>query len=82
MAKKTSSSTKRYGTRYGKTVKDKAAKIEKQQRSKYVCPSCSREQVKRVALGIWECNKCGAKFANKAYTIGKPIKIQTSVTKL
>ncbi len=82
MAKKTSSSTKRFGARYGKTVKDKVASIEKQQRTKYTCPYCSREQVRRVATGIWECKKCGAKFANKAYTISKQAKIQTKVTKL
>ncbi len=82
MVKKSSNSTKRYGARYGKTVKDKVAAIEKQQRTLYTCPYCSREQVKRVASGIWECKKCSAKFANKAYTVGKQTKIQTKVTEL
>lgn len=75
-------STKRFGARYGKTVKDKFGVIESQQRQKYVCPSCSREQVKRVSLGIWQCTKCGNKFASKAYTVAKKAKIQTKVAEL
>ena len=29
-----------------------------------------------MSVGIWHCKKCGAKFTNKAYTVGKvaPIK--------
>lgn len=75
-------STKRFGARYGKTVKDKFGVIEQQQRQKYNCPSCSREQVKRVSLGIWQCSKCGTKFASKAYTVAKKAKIQTKITEL
>lgn len=83
MAKKSSSkSTKRFGSRYGKTTKDRFAAIEAQQRKKYTCPYCSREQVKREATGIWQCQKCGAKFASKAYTVTKTAKIQTTVTEL
>ena len=64
-------SVKRFGTRYGRTLKLKFGKIEVEQRKKHKCPYCAAVQVKRIALGIWSCTKCGAKFAARAYTIAK-----------
>jgi large subunit ribosomal protein L37Ae len=75
-------STKRFGSRYGKTNKVKFGAIEALQRKKYTCPSCSRDKVRRVSLGIWSCEKCGYKFTSKAYTIGKIQKIQSKTTEL
>ena len=60
---------KRFGARYGRRTKNKFAKVEKQQRAKHKCPYCNKTSVKRIALGIWKCNKCEIKFASKAYTI-------------
>ncbi|MFW5865691.1 MAG: 50S ribosomal protein L37ae [Nanoarchaeota archaeon] len=77
-----SKSTKRFGSRYGKTVKDKFGSIESMQRHKYKCPYCSREQVKRAGTGIWQCKKCDAKFASKAFTVREVPSIQTSVSEL
>ena len=65
-------SARRFGARYGTKPKHKFAKIEKEQRKKHKCPYCNYVQVKRVALGIWQCRKCDAKFTGRAYTIGKP----------
>ncbi len=62
------STGKRFGARYGSTVRHVFASIEKQQRSKQICPYCRKTQVKRVAAGIWECRKCKAKFTGRAYT--------------
>ncbi len=64
-------SIKRFGSRYGRTVKLKLAKIEKEQRKKHKCPYCNSLQVKRVAVGIWFCKKCKTKFTGKAYTLAK-----------
>ncbi|RJQ15511.1 50S ribosomal protein L37ae [Candidatus Woesearchaeota archaeon] len=68
---KTTYSTKRYGTRYGRRLREKAAVIEKEQRKSHKCPYCSYPKVKRIAAGIWQCGKCKAKFASRAYTITK-----------
>jgi len=61
-------STKRFGARYGRSTKAKFAQIEAQQRAKHKCPSCNKQGVKRVAMGIWQCMKCNVKFAGKAYS--------------
>lgn len=65
------SSAKKFGTRYGRTVRDKFAKIEKLQKQAYNCPFCSYPKVKRVSMGIWNCEKCKAKFTSKAFTVSK-----------
>ncbi len=75
-------STKRFGSRYGKTLKNRFGAIERMQHKRYVCPSCSREQVRRVDLGIWQCQKCGHKFTSKAFTVAKKQTIQTTVKEL
>lgn len=61
-------SVKRFGARYGRKPKKKLAKIESVLRKKQKCPYCNNIQVKRQAAGIWECKKCKARFAAKAYS--------------
>ena len=64
-------SVKRFGARYGRKPKIKFSKIEAEQRKLHKCPYCSKVAVKRIAVGIWNCRKCGVKFTGKAYTIAK-----------
>lgn len=73
MVKKTQKlgSVKRFGARYGRRVKNKLAKIEAIQKGKHKCPYCHSMKAKRIAFGIWNCKKCGAKFTGKAYSIKK-----------
>jgi len=79
MAKKvTYGSVKRLGTRYGRTLRFKLGKIESDQRKRHKCPYCTYVQVRRVSAGIWQCNKCGSKFTNKAYTVGKLASVTSS----
>ncbi|MBS3168296.1 50S ribosomal protein L37ae [Candidatus Woesearchaeota archaeon] len=68
---KRSGSTRRFGPRYGRTIKQKVEAIESKQKKKYECPSCNRINVKRLAKGIWECRKCSHKFAGKAFYLGE-----------
>ena len=78
MAAKKFGSVKRFGPRYGRTVKERLAKVEQEQRKAHKCPHCTYEQVKQESVGIFICKKCGAKFANKAYTVAKvaPVKVK------
>jgi|TARA_B100001971_G_C18146165_1_gene513172 large subunit ribosomal protein L37Ae len=62
-------STKRFGARYGRRVREKLAEIEKDQKKKQKCPYCNQLKVKRIAVGIWHCNKCKTKFAGRAYSL-------------
>ena len=64
-------SVKRYGPRYGRRVKHKVAKIESVQRKKHKCPYCHAIKVKRMAAGIWFCDRCKSKFTGKAYLLSK-----------
>ncbi len=64
-------SAKRFGARYGRTVKHRLAKVEKEQRKKHKCPYCAKSSVKRVFVGVWYCKSCGVKFTSRAYTVSK-----------
>ena len=65
-------SVKRYGVRYGRTTKYKAAQVEALYYGRRLkCPYCSKNRVKRVFAGVWQCHNCSVKFSAKAYTIEK-----------
>lgn len=64
-------STGRFGARYGLTIKQKVLAIEKKQKAKYECPSCTKVAVKRLAKGIWLCKKCHHKFTGKTFYLGE-----------
>ncbi|HTZ42060.1 MAG TPA: 50S ribosomal protein L37ae [Candidatus Omnitrophota bacterium] len=57
----------RFGARYGKKVRNKLADVESKQRLKQKCPYCGKSGVKRTSKGIWECGKCGKRFASDVY---------------
>ena len=57
----------RFGARYGRSVRSKLANVEQKQRQKQECPFCKKSGVKRISKGIWECSKCGKKFASDIY---------------
>jgi len=60
--------TGRFGPRYGRKIKVRLAKIEKEQKQKHQCPVCKKFKLNRIAAGIWECKGCHAKIAGGAYT--------------
>ncbi len=67
--KKSAGSAKRLGVRYGRTIRQKIGNIERELRSKHICPYCAKPKVKRLAAGIWECRGCNAKFSGAAYAV-------------
>ena len=58
----------RFGTRYGRVIRGRVSKIESVQKKRHICPRCNMPFVKRVASGVWQCKKCGLKFAGPAYS--------------
>ncbi|MFW6230621.1 MAG: 50S ribosomal protein L37ae [Nanoarchaeota archaeon] len=68
MAKKVHSRGGRFGTRYGKSTRDKISKAEQLVRSSKKSPFCNKNTVKRLSSGLWVCTKTGIKFTGRAYT--------------
>jgi len=69
--KKDLGSAKRFGARYGRTVKRRLAQVEREQKKRHKCPYCLKPAVKRVFTGVWYCKNCGVKFTSRAYTLSK-----------
>ena len=69
MAKRTKKvgSAGRLQARYGVRARTIVRNVEIQQKAKHICPSCGHKKVKRTSTGIWQCKKCGVKFAGGAY---------------
>lgn len=57
----------KFGTNYGMSLRKKWAGVDIKMRQPHKCPTCEKMAVKRLAAGIWECRKCGAKFSGGAY---------------
>ncbi len=62
-------SVKRFGVRYGRRVKEEFGKIEHMRASSSLCPFCRKKQMRRLAAGIWQCEKCNLKMAGGAYSV-------------
>lgn len=56
----------KYGVRYGLRVRKSNIDIGRLRKEK-LCPECLKPGLKRVSSGIWECRKCGIRFAGKAH---------------
>ncbi len=60
----------RFGSRYGKKIRQLVIDVEKRKKAKKICPYCKKTgSVKRLSKGIWRCVKCEKKFTGKAYSI-------------
>ncbi len=68
MTKKKKTYGLRLRTRGGAAIQKRWTRIMLQMKKPQKCPSCASLKVKRTAVGIWNCNKCGYKFAGGAYT--------------
>jgi large subunit ribosomal protein L37Ae len=60
--------TRGLGVRYGSTVRKRYIKVITELKKPHRCSQCGFSRVKRVSVGVWQCGKCGFKFAGGAYT--------------
>lgn len=61
-------STGRLGPRYGTRARKLVLEVERKLRQRYRCPNCGAVKVKRVGTSIWQCGRCGVKFAGAVYS--------------
>jgi large subunit ribosomal protein L37Ae len=69
----------RFGARYGFTLRKRLSEVERKARWRYLCPSCGAVRVKRVGTAIWQCKRCGVKFAGGAYSITTAVAQSTTL---
>jgi large subunit ribosomal protein L37Ae len=67
-----SRSAGRFGPRYGRFIRKRVVEVEELSKATHACPRCDQLAVKRKGTGIWECRKCGFKFAGGAYVPQTP----------
>nr|MDO8099806.1 50S ribosomal protein L37ae [Candidatus Njordarchaeota archaeon] len=71
----------RFGSRYGATIRKRVTEIESEQKALHKCPNCDTRALKRIAVGIWQCNKCKMKFAGGAWRPFPSAKIRSGAIK-
>ncbi|KAK3118040.1 large subunit ribosomal protein L37A [Paratrimastix pyriformis] len=59
----------KYGTRYGASLRKLVKKIEVSQHARYTCRFCGKDAIKRNAVGIWGCKRCGKVMAGGAWSL-------------
>ena len=66
------------GPRYGIRIRRRVLDIDRAREATAACPRCSTLTLDRVASGVFECRRCGAKFASGAYLFTAPPPITRS----
>ena len=60
------------GPRYGIRIRRRVLEIDRVKRRASPCPRCSTVTLRRVASGVFECRRCGHRFASNAYAFSAP----------
>ncbi len=55
------------GPRYGIRIRRRVLEIDRARLADAPCPKCATVTVARVASGVFECHRCGTRFASGAY---------------
>lgn len=56
-----------FGARYGTVARKRYSTVISALRAPSECPQCHIVAVRRLAVGIWLCGRCGYKFTGGAY---------------
>jgi large subunit ribosomal protein L37Ae len=60
------------GPRYGIRIRRRVLEIDRARAKPAACPRCATTTLGRVASGIFECRRCGTRFASNAYVFAAP----------
>ena len=66
------------GPRYGIRIRRRVLDIDRARGVPGTCPRCSTTTIDRVASGVFECRRCGVKFASGSYIFSAPPPITRS----
>ncbi len=55
------------GPRYGIRLRRRVLDLDRARGASAACPRCSTVTIDRVASGVFECRRCGTRFASGAY---------------
>ncbi|MCI4340039.1 MAG: 50S ribosomal protein L37ae [Thermoplasmata archaeon] len=60
------------GPRYGIRIRRKVLELDRARSLDAACPRCSTVTLSRVASGVFECSRCGVRYASGAYLFQAP----------
>ena len=60
------------GARYGIRSRRRVLGIDRARARPAACPRCATVTMERVASGVFECRRCGTRFASGAYLFSPP----------
>lgn len=60
------------GPRYGIRIRRRVLEIDRTRRRPSACPRCATVTMKRVSSGVFECSRCGTRYASNAYLFSPP----------
>jgi large subunit ribosomal protein L37Ae len=60
------------GPRYGIRIRRRVLEIDAIKSARSACPKCATVTLHRVGSGIYECTRCGKRFASGAYQFTPP----------
>jgi large subunit ribosomal protein L37Ae len=66
------------GPRYGIRIRRRVLEIDRTKSQTYACPRCSTVTLARIASGVYECRRCGTRYASQAYAFSPPPPISRS----
>jgi len=66
------------GPRYGIRIRRRVLDLDRARGVTASCPRCSTATLGRVASGVFECRRCGVRYASGAYLFTAPPPITRS----
>jgi large subunit ribosomal protein L37Ae len=66
------------GPRYGIRIRRRVLEIDRARSVSAACPRCSTITLDRVASGVFECRRCGVRYASGSYLFTPPPPITRS----
>lgn len=60
------------GPRYGIRIRRRVLELDRARSLRAACPRCSTVTLDRVSSGVFECGRCGVRYASGAYLFSPP----------